>query len=151
VASPQNLSSAITRFHALHESGCFVLPNPWDIRTAVYLERIEFKALATTSAGFAFSRGQRDGGIPRDEMVGHIRQMVNVTELPVNADFQADYADKPATPVAIQRRTFAATLSGLSTTGRFDLLANGTASADLNKLFCEKSARSPGLTCCCYD
>src|SRR4029450_6964130 len=82
------------RFRAMHESGCFVLPNPWDIGTAIYLEHLGFEALATTSAGFAFSRGKRDGGVPRDRMLAHIRDIVEATTLPVNADFLNGYADK---------------------------------------------------------
>jgi 2-methylisocitrate lyase-like PEP mutase family enzyme len=87
--------SAAESFRAMHESGCFVLPNPWDIGTAIYLERLGFKALATTSAGFAFSRGKPDGGVPRDEMLAHIGEIVEATELPVNADFERGYADEP--------------------------------------------------------
>src|SRR5213592_1609768 len=87
--------SVASKFHSLHESGCFVLPNPWDIGTAIYLERLGFKALATTSAGFAFSRGKADGRVPRDEMLAHIREIAKATSLPVNADFQAGYADEP--------------------------------------------------------
>ena len=87
--------SAAATFRALHASGCFVLPNPWDIGTAIYLERLGFKALATTSAGFAFSRGKPDGCVPRDEMLAHIREIAKATSLPVNADFQAGYADEP--------------------------------------------------------
>jgi 2-methylisocitrate lyase-like PEP mutase family enzyme len=83
------------RFHQLHESGCFVLPNPWDIGTARYLQRLGFDALATTSAGFAFSRGLPDGAVPRDLMLAHIREIVNATELPVNADFENGYAHTP--------------------------------------------------------
>jgi len=79
----------------MHEFGCFVLPNPWDIGTAMYLEHLGFKALATTSAGFAFSRGKRDGDVPRDEMLAHIREIVEATALPVNADFLNGFADKP--------------------------------------------------------
>src|SRR5204863_7495818 len=94
MSSPQQ-SSATAKFRALHESGCFVLPNPWDIGTAIYLEHLGFEALATTSAGFAFSRGKRDGGVPRDEMLAHIREIVEATPLPVNADFLAGYADQP--------------------------------------------------------
>lgn len=92
--SPQQ-TSATASFRALHESGCFVLPNPWNIGTAIYLERLGFKALATTSAGFAFSRGKPDGGVPRDEMLAHIREIVEVTQLPVNADLERGYADEP--------------------------------------------------------
>jgi 2-methylisocitrate lyase-like PEP mutase family enzyme len=88
-------TSATATFRALHESGCFVLPNPWDIGTAIYLENLGFEALATTSAGFAFSRGKHDGGVPRDEMLAHIREIVEVTALPVNADFLSGFADKP--------------------------------------------------------
>src|SRR6266496_2948925 len=88
-------TSAATKFRALHESGCFVLPNPWDMGTAIYLERLGFKALATTSAGYAFSRGKRDGGVPRDEMLAHIQEIVEATALPVNADFLNGFADEP--------------------------------------------------------
>ena len=102
------------RFHALHESGCFVLPNPWDIGTAIYLERLGFKALATTSAGFAFSRGKPDGGVPRDEMLAHIREIVNATALPVNADFQAAYGDEPEDVRANVRLCIEAGVAGLS-------------------------------------
>src|SRR5215475_11833670 len=84
-------TSAAESFRAMHDSGCFVLPNPWDIGTAIYLERLGFKALATTSAGFAFSRGEPDGSISCDEMLAHIREIVKATSLPVNADFQAGY------------------------------------------------------------
>src|ERR1700757_1298547 len=93
MTSPQ--TSTASEFRALHESGCFVLPNPWDIGTAIYLERLGFKALATTSAGFGFSREKFDGGVPRDEMLAHIREIVEATALPVNADFMAGYADDP--------------------------------------------------------
>ena len=86
---------AVEKFRALHESGCFVLPNPWDIGTAIYLHRLGFKALATTSAGFAFARGKADGKVPRDEMLAHIREIVKATSLPVNADFLNGYADEP--------------------------------------------------------
>jgi len=79
----------------MHESGCFVLPNPWDIGTAIYLEHLGFQALATTSAGFAFSRGKPDGGVLRDEMLAHIREIVEATALPVSADFLNGFADKP--------------------------------------------------------
>jgi 2-methylisocitrate lyase-like PEP mutase family enzyme len=116
-------TSLAAKFRALHESGCFVLPNPWDIGTAIYLERLGFKALATTSAGFAFSRGKPDGGVSRDEMLAHIREIVNATELPVNADFQAGYADEPENVAANVRpciETGVAALSIEDSTGRSD-------------------------------
>src|SRR5436190_3556082 len=106
--------SVASKFHSLHESGCFVLPNPWDIGTAIYLERLGFKALATTSAGFAFSRGKPDGGVPRDEMLAHIREIVDVTTLPVNADFMAGYADEPEGLAANVRLCVATGVAGLS-------------------------------------
>jgi 2-methylisocitrate lyase-like PEP mutase family enzyme len=87
----QKLSVA-AKFRAMHESGCFVLPNPWDIGTAMYLEHLGFNALATTSAGFAFSRGKPDGSVPRDEMLAHVREIVEATALPVNADFLNGFA-----------------------------------------------------------
>ena len=82
-------------FRKLHKSGCFALPNPWDIGTAKYLQHLGFKAIATTSAGFAFSRGLSDGSVKRDEMLAHIRELVEATDLPVNADFENGYADEP--------------------------------------------------------
>ncbi len=100
-----------------------MLPNPWDIGTAFYLERLGFKALATTSAGFAFSRGKPDGGVPRDEMLAHIREIVEATALPVNADFQASYADEPDDVAANVRLCVATGVAGLSiedSTGRPD-------------------------------
>src|SRR5687767_15092350 len=89
--------SAIAKFHALHDSGCFVLPNPWDVGTAVYLQHVGFSALATTSAGFAFARGLPDTvtALTCDEMLDHVREIVEATPLPVNADFQNGYADEP--------------------------------------------------------
>jgi 2-methylisocitrate lyase-like PEP mutase family enzyme len=116
-------TSAVAKFRTMHESGCFVLPNPWDIGTAIYLEHLGFEALATTSAGFAFSRGKRDGGVPRDEMLAHIREIVEATSLPVNADFLAGYADEPegvATNVRLCVDTGVAGLSIEDNTGRTD-------------------------------
>src|SRR5947208_13274753 len=84
-------------FRAMHESGCFVLPNPWDVGTALYLQHLGFEALATTSAGVAFARGLPDAvwAVPRDVMLAHIREVVEAVPLPVNADFQSGYADEP--------------------------------------------------------
>ena len=92
-----NQSSTVAEFRRLHESGCFLLPNPWDKGTAVYLSRLGFKALATTSAGVAFSRARPDStpALPLDEMLAHIRDIASATSLPVNVDFQAGYADEP--------------------------------------------------------
>lgn len=86
-------ASKIAAFRALHASGCFVIPNPWDRGTAMFLERAGFRALATTSAGFAFTRGLPDEvlAVPRDAMLGHIADVVAATQLPVSADFQSGY------------------------------------------------------------
>lgn len=108
----------------MHQAGCFVLPNPWDVGTTIYLENLGFKALATTSAGFAFSRGRRDGGVSRDEMLAHIREIVEATTLPVNADFLAGYADEPEGVAANVQLCVATGVAGLSiedNTGRTDV------------------------------
>lgn len=86
-----------TAFRKLHESGCFVLPNPWDIGSARYLRSLGFKALATTSGGFAFSTGlpDSDWAVPRDKVLGHIAEIVASVDLPVNADFESGYATEP--------------------------------------------------------
>jgi 2-methylisocitrate lyase-like PEP mutase family enzyme len=82
-------------FSKLHQSGCFAIPNPWDIGTARYLRHLGFKALATTSAGFAFSRGLPDTDVPVDLMLAHIAEIVASVDLPVNADFEGGYARDP--------------------------------------------------------
>src|SRR3989442_11297609 len=89
-------------FRKLHESGCFVIPNPWDPGSARYLQHLGFKALATTSAGCAFSRGLPDGegAVSRDAMLGNIAEIAAAVEVPVNADFQSGYAEDPQTVAA---------------------------------------------------
>ncbi len=82
-------------FRTLHQAGCFVIPNPWDIGTARYLQHLGFQALATTSAGVAFSRGLPDAAVPRDAMLAHIAEIVAASDLPVNADFEGGYAHEP--------------------------------------------------------
>ena len=82
-------------FRDLHRSGCFPLPNPWDIGSAKYLQHLGFKAVATTSAGFAFSRGLADGAVGRNAMLAHIREIVEAVDIPVNADFENGYAQQP--------------------------------------------------------
>ncbi|AWM58277.1 isocitrate lyase/phosphoenolpyruvate mutase family protein [Stutzerimonas stutzeri] len=80
-------------FRALHQSGCFVLPNPWDAGSAVALAAMGFKALATTSSGYAWSRARADGQLPRDEVLAHMRSMVQAPPLPVNGDFESGFAE----------------------------------------------------------
>jgi 2-methylisocitrate lyase-like PEP mutase family enzyme len=88
--------SAVEQFRALHASGCFVLPNPPDTGSAIYLEHVGFKAVATTSAGFAFTKGFSDGSaqVSLEMMLEHFREMAAAVSVPVNADFLNGYADK---------------------------------------------------------
>jgi 2-methylisocitrate lyase-like PEP mutase family enzyme len=90
-----DFSARRAAFRKLHESGCFVIPNPWDVGTARYLRHLGFPALATSSAGFAFSRGLADAEVSRDQMLSHIAEIVASTDLPVNADFESGYAQQP--------------------------------------------------------
>jgi 2-methylisocitrate lyase-like PEP mutase family enzyme len=83
-------------FHKLHETGCFVIPNPWDVGSARFLQGLGFKALATTSSGFAWSHGHRDGGMSRDRVLDHLTEMVEATDLPINADFENGFAPDAA-------------------------------------------------------
>src|SRR5881392_2054014 len=105
---------AVAKFRELHESGCFVLPNPWDVGTAIYLEHLGFKALATTSAGFAFSRGKPDGGVSLDEMLRHIGEIAAATALPVNADFLNGFAVEPEAVARNTQLCIAQGVAGLS-------------------------------------
>src|SRR5215467_6453824 len=84
------------RFRALHEQdAAFIIPNPWDVGTARLLARLGFEALATTSAGYAFSTGRRDNNVGRDEMLVHCGEIVAATDLPVSADLENGFADLP--------------------------------------------------------
>jgi 2-methylisocitrate lyase-like PEP mutase family enzyme len=84
------------KFRQLHESGCFAIPNPWDIGTAIYLQELGFKALATTSSGFAWSQGRPDGQLSRNQALAHFEAMVAATNVPINADFESGYAQSAA-------------------------------------------------------
>ncbi len=79
------------RFRELHEQGCFVIPNPWDLGSARYLESLGFKALATTSSGFAWSQAHADGNVSRDRVLAHLERLAATTDLPLNADFQSGF------------------------------------------------------------
>ena len=83
------------RFHELHRSGCFVIPNPWDVGSARYLQTLGFQALATTSSGFAWSQGRPDGGVSLEAVLEHLRTLAEATDLPLNADFQGGFAHDP--------------------------------------------------------
>jgi 2-methylisocitrate lyase-like PEP mutase family enzyme len=82
-------------FRKLHEQGCFVIPNPWNVGSARYLQHLGFKALATTSSGFAHAQGYADGAAPRDMVLAHLREIAQATDVPLNADFEGGYADAP--------------------------------------------------------
>jgi 2-methylisocitrate lyase-like PEP mutase family enzyme len=103
-----------TAFRRLHESGCFVIPNPWDIGTTRYLQNMGFKALATTSAGFAWSRGLADGGVTLDAMLAHIAELSAAADIPFNADFEGGYAHEPSGVAESVRLCCATGVSGLS-------------------------------------
>ncbi len=99
-------------FRALHQGpGAFVIPNPWDIGTAKLLASFGFKALATTSAGFAFSRGLPDGGVSFETMIHHCRELAGATDLPVSADLEKGKGDSPE---SAEETIFAASATGLA-------------------------------------
>src|ERR1043166_787907 len=101
-------------FRELHRAGSFVIPNPWDIGSTKYLAGLGFKALATTSAGFAFSRALADGAVGRDLMLAHVREIVEATDLPVNADFENGYAGDAESVAKNVRRCIETGVAGLS-------------------------------------
>jgi 2-methylisocitrate lyase-like PEP mutase family enzyme len=93
---PMDIAAKRAAFRALHREGLFILPNPWDVGSARRLAARGFKALASTSAGFAWTLGRDDGEVTRDELLAHLGALNDATDLPVNADFEAGFADDPA-------------------------------------------------------
>jgi 2-methylisocitrate lyase-like PEP mutase family enzyme len=112
--SPSAIAARRRAFRELHAAGCFVIPNPWDAGSARYLASLGFKALATTSSGFAWSRAQADGTMPRDAVLAHLREIVAATELPVNADFESGYGADPQAVGESVRLAVATGVAGLS-------------------------------------
>ncbi len=102
------------QFHQLHATGCFVIPNPWDAGSARMLARLGFAALATTSAGFAWSLGRADTQVSVEEMLAHLRLVSDSVEIPVSADFQGGFAIQPADVAANVVRAAATGIAGLS-------------------------------------
>ena len=102
------------RLRELHASGCFVIPNPWDVGSAKYLEQAGFPALATTSSGVAWRHGKADGQMTLEEVLVHLREMVDATGLPVNADFEAGYAADPDGVARNVRRAIETGVAALS-------------------------------------
>ena len=125
-------------FHALHASGCFVIPNPWDVGSARYMQGLGFKALASTSAGMAWAQGYADNAITRDMALAHLTDLVAATDVPINADFEGGFAVDPAgvfDSVALAVRAGVAGLSIEDSTGQ--------AAAPLFELALAPSASAP--------
>lgn len=101
-------------FHELHQAGCFVIPNPWNVGSAKLLAQLGFHALATTSSGFAWSLGKQDNHITLDEALAHYRAMADAVAIPVSADFERGFADSPEGVAANVARACATGLAGLS-------------------------------------
>ena len=101
-------------FFELHRSGCFVIPNPWDVGSARFLQSLGFKALATTSSGFAWSQGRRDGSVTREQALSHLREIVAATDVPVNADYQSGFGREPADVAESVRLAVESGVAGLS-------------------------------------
>jgi 2-methylisocitrate lyase-like PEP mutase family enzyme len=101
-------------FRGLHRDGCFVIPNPWDAGSARFLASLGFKALATTSSGFAWSHARADNHVTRDVVLDHLRTMVAATDLPVNADFEGGFAREPAGVAQNVRLAIDTGVAGLS-------------------------------------
>jgi 2-methylisocitrate lyase-like PEP mutase family enzyme len=116
LSTPENLGARRAAFCKLHETGLFVIPNPWDIGTARYLRSLGFKALATTSSGFSFTQGlpDADWAVPRDMALQHIATIASSVDLPVNADFESGYAHDPETVAHNVTLCIATGIAGLS-------------------------------------
>jgi methylisocitrate lyase len=121
------MSTAIDRFRQLHESGCFVIPNPWDIGSARLLVHLGFPALATTSSGFAWSIGQRDNHISLNEALAHFRAIAAAVDVPVNGDFEGGFAIEPD--------EVAANVTAATSTGVAGLSIEDSTGDDHNPLF----------------
>lgn len=109
-----DLKSKRAAFRSLHDEGCFPLPNPWDIGSVRRLEKLGFVALASTSSGMAWALGREDGEVSRDEVLNHLRTLCDSTDLPVNADFEAGFADRPEDVAANVRLAVDTGVAGLS-------------------------------------
>lgn len=111
---PVSIAQKRADFRKLHDSGCFVLPNPWDVGSAQLLQAMGFKALASTSSGFAWSIGHPDNKVNCDDVLAHLKTLNEATDLPVNADFEAGFAHDPAGVAANVARGVETGVAGLS-------------------------------------
>jgi len=112
--TPAEIAARRREFRELHAAGCFVIPNPWDAGSAKYLQTLGFKALATTSSGAAWRHGRADGQMAVDEVLVHLREIVEATPLPVNADFESGFAADPEGVARNVRRAVETGVAGLS-------------------------------------
>jgi 2-methylisocitrate lyase-like PEP mutase family enzyme len=114
ISTRPTIADKRSKFRKLHEAGCFVIPNPWNVGTARYLQGLGFKALATTSAGNAHALGFPDGGLALDDVLAHYRELASATDVPLNADFENGFADDPEGVAANVTRCIATGVAGLS-------------------------------------
>ena len=112
--TPASIADKRRAFHRLHEAGCFVIPNPWDVGSARMLQGLGFKALATTSSGFAWSQGRADNSVSRERVLAHLADIVAATDLPVNADFESGFAPDAAGVAQSVRMAIETGVAGLS-------------------------------------
>ena len=108
------MTNRAEEFHRLHQSGCFVIPNPWDIGSARVLAQLGFKALATTSSGFAWSQGKADNAVSLDDAIEHFRAIAGSVEIPVNGDFEGGFAVDPGGVAANVARAITTGIAGIS-------------------------------------
>ena len=111
---PTTIAQNRAEFYRLHRSGCFVMPNPWDVCSAVYLQSLGFKAIASTSAGFAWTVGCEDNTVTRDQVLAYLRKLVAAVDIPVNADFEGSFAHDPEGVAANVTLAVEAGVAGLS-------------------------------------
>jgi len=108
------MSASTDRFRQLHQSGCFVIPNPWDVGSARILASLGFPALATTSSGFAWSQGRRDNHVPLEDALAHFRALASAVDVPINADFEGGFAIQPEDVAVNVTAAVATGIAGLS-------------------------------------
>jgi 2-methylisocitrate lyase-like PEP mutase family enzyme len=129
---PRAMSSSTDRFRQLHESGCFVLPNPWDAGSARLLVRLGFPALATTSSGFAWTLGRPDNHVSLAEALAHLRAITRAVEVPINGDFEGGFAVEPAGVAANVTAATATGVAGISIEDSTGVAANPLFDFDLS-------------------
>src|SRR5205085_7999024 len=127
----QAVSASTDRFRGLHQSGCFVLPNPWDVGSARLLAQLGFPALATTSSGFAWTLGRPDNHVSLEEALAHLRAISSAVDVPINADFEGGFAVEPDGVAANVTAATATGIAGLSIEDSTGDAANPLSDLDL--------------------